>query len=90
VKLDGSGTFDPNRDDLLYQWRLVSKPENSALTDKDLVGAEFPSQTSTLKGANYYFFFSGMMFLAAILFIPVARWYKPREYLQDEETEPTT
>jgi len=90
VKLDGSGTFDPNRDDLVYQWRLVSTPENSVLTDKDLVGAEFPAQTSTLKGANYYFFFSGMMLLAAILFIPVARWYKPREYLQDEETEPTT
>ncbi|MBT3470773.1 MAG: POT family MFS transporter [Opitutae bacterium] len=90
VKLNGDNTFDPNRDNLTYQWRIVSKPDNSKLTDKDLVGAEFPTQTSILKGANYYFFFSGMMFLSAILFIPVARWYKPQEYLQDEKTEPTT
>ena len=24
------------------------------------------------------------MLLAALLFIPVARWYQPKEYLQDE------
>lgn len=84
VKLDGSKTFDPNRDDLKYQWHLVSKPEDSKLTDADLVGSEFPAQTSKLKGANYYFFFSGMMLLAAILFVPVARWYKPKAYLQEE------
>ena len=85
VKLNGSKTFDPNRDDLKYQWRFASKPENSKLTDEDLAGSEFSGQTSKLKGANYYYFFAGMMLLAAIIFIPVSRCYKPRAYLQEED-----
>ena len=37
-----------------------------------------------LKGPHYYLFFAGAMLFAALLFIPVARWYQPKEYLQDE------
>jgi len=40
--------------------------------------------TSKLPGASYYWFFVVAMLLAAGLFIPVARWYKPKEYIQDE------
>jgi POT family proton-dependent oligopeptide transporter len=40
--------------------------------------------TSKLPGASYYWFFVISMLVTAIIFIPVARWYKPREYIQDE------
>ena len=84
IQLDGSASFDPNGDDLKYQWRLVSLPKNSQLTDDDLTGREFPQQTSKLKGADYYYFFAGMMLLAAVLFIPVACLYKGQTHLQGE------
>ncbi|MGD2094967.1 MAG: POT family MFS transporter [Phycisphaerales bacterium] len=40
--------------------------------------------TSKLPGASYYWFFVIAMLVTAILFIPLAKWYKPREYIQDE------
>ena len=87
ITLDGSGSFDPNGDELKYEWRILSVPTDSKLTNADLIGREFHVQTSKLKGADYYYFFSGMMFLAALLFIPVACLYKGKTYLQEEEPE---
>jgi len=43
--------------------------------------------TSKLPGASYYWFFVIAMLATAAIFIPVARWYKPKEYIQDEATE---
>jgi POT family proton-dependent oligopeptide transporter len=40
--------------------------------------------TSKLPGASYYWFFVIAMLVTAILFVPLAKWYKPREYIQDE------
>jgi len=40
--------------------------------------------TSKLPGASYYWFFTIAMIVTAVLFIPLARWYKPKEYIQDE------
>jgi len=40
--------------------------------------------TSKLAGASYYWFFVIAMLVTAFIFIPVARWYKPKEYIQDE------
>ena len=40
--------------------------------------------TSKLPGASYYWFFVISMLVTAAIFIPVARWYKPKEYIQDE------
>jgi POT family proton-dependent oligopeptide transporter len=40
--------------------------------------------TSKLPGASYYWFFAGAMVVTAIVFIPLARWYTQREYIQDE------
>ncbi len=85
VVLDGTGTFDPNGDALTYEWSFVSVPGGSELTDAAIIGREFPGPTSKLNGGNYYLFFAGMMLLAALVFIPVAMAYKPKEYLQDEE-----
>jgi POT family proton-dependent oligopeptide transporter len=43
-----------------------------------------PDGTSKLPGASYYWFFMIAMIVTAVLFIPIARWYKQREYIQDE------
>jgi len=40
--------------------------------------------TSKLPGASYYWFFVVAMLVTTALFIPLTRWYKPREYIQDE------
>jgi POT family proton-dependent oligopeptide transporter len=43
-----------------------------------------PDGTSKLAGASYYWFFVGVMVATAILFIPVARRYPVKDYIQDE------
>ena len=45
--------------------------------------------TSKLPGASYYWFFTTAMFITAILFIPVARRYKEKTYIQEESEEKT-
>ena len=40
--------------------------------------------SSKLVGSEYFLFFAGAMFLAAVTFIPVARLYKEQYYIQDE------
>jgi dipeptide/tripeptide permease len=52
---------------------------NSVITNED--------GTSKLPGASYYWFFLIAMLVTGIIFIPVARWYKPKEYIQDETAE---
>jgi POT family proton-dependent oligopeptide transporter len=49
---------------------------NNVITNED--------GTSKLPGASYYWFFVISMLLTGFIFIPVARWYKPKEYIQDE------
>jgi POT family proton-dependent oligopeptide transporter len=46
--------------------------------------------TSKLPGASYYWFFVVSMLVTAVIFIPVARWYKPKEYIQDEASVETS
>jgi len=43
--------------------------------------------TSKLEGPAYYLFFAAAMAITAILFVPVAVWYKERTYIQDEAPE---
>uniref|UniRef100_UPI0026131BDE POT family MFS transporter n=1 Tax=uncultured Gimesia sp. TaxID=1678688 RepID=UPI0026131BDE len=43
-------------------------------------------ERSHLEGANYYWFFSGMMFIAAVLFVFVAKYYRGTSYIQDDES----
>lgn len=40
-----------------------------------------------LEGASYFWFFTGLMLVAAIAFMIVAKLYKPREYYHDEEED---
>ncbi|TWT54598.1 Dipeptide and tripeptide permease A [Rubripirellula amarantea] len=46
--------------------------------------------TSKLPGATYYWFFTGLMLVAAILFIVVAKLYSGREYVQESPTAEET
>ena len=43
-----------------------------------------PDKTSKLPGASYFLFFVGLMVLTGLIFIPVAKVYKVRNYMQDE------
>jgi len=42
-----------------------------------------------LSGASYFWFFTKLMAFTAILFVPFAMFYKPRTYLQDEDSTET-
>ena len=46
-----------------------------------------PDGSSKLAGADYYLFFAATMAIPAVLFIPVAMWYKEKTYIQDEEDQ---
>ena len=42
-----------------------------------------PDGSSKLPGADYYLFFAGLMFVTALIFVPVAKWYKEKTYIQE-------
>jgi len=46
--------------------------------------------TSKLPGAYYYLFFTIAMFITAVLFIPVAKRYRGKSYIQDESPAETS
>jgi len=43
--------------------------------------------TRKLPGSSYYWFFVGVMFVTAVIFIPIARRYRGQTYIQDESSE---
>jgi len=50
-------------------------------------GPNHTVHTDRLVGAEYFWFFCGLMGLAALVFVPVARRYSGERYLQDEKNE---
>ncbi len=46
-----------------------------------------PDGSSKLEGAYYYLFFAAAMAATALLFVPVAMWYKERSYIQGGEDQ---
>ncbi|MCX7428679.1 MAG: POT family MFS transporter [Planctomycetia bacterium] len=44
-----------------------------------------PDGSSKLPGASYYWFFTALMAVVAILFVPVAACYREKTYIQDEQ-----
>jgi POT family proton-dependent oligopeptide transporter len=55
---------------------------NNVITNED--------GTSKLPGSSYYWFFVISMLVTGVIFMPVARWYKPKEYIQDEASAETS
>ena len=48
-----------------------------------------PDGSVKLAGASYFFFFAGVMFATAVLFVFAAQFYRGRTYIQDEaESQP--
>jgi POT family proton-dependent oligopeptide transporter len=43
--------------------------------------------STKLEGAAYFWFFAGIMLATAVVFIPVAAWYKEKTYIQDNASE---
>ena len=46
-----------------------------------------PDGSLKIEGANYFYFFAGLMFITAILFTVFSRYYKPTSYYQKEATK---
>ena len=44
-----------------------------------------PDGSSKLEGASYFLFFAGIMFAAAVLFVPIAMAFKERTYIQESK-----
>ena len=49
--------------------------------------AFFAGGQTKLEGASYFWFFTWLMLGAACCFVLVAKFYKPRTYLQEESSE---
>ena len=47
-----------------------------------------PDGGSRLAGASYFWFFTLLMFGTALLFLLVVRYYRPRDYIHDEQAPP--
>lgn len=85
VVLDGSGTYDPDRKDkLTYEWTIVKAPSGSAISNASIKSANVPVATPKLTGVSYYVFFTVMMLVMSVLFLPVAYFYKPKTYFQGD------
>ena len=85
VALSAEGSADVNHDELTYEWNVLSAPSGSQATTANLTNASLPGVVSKLSGSGYYLFFAGCMFIWAILYIPVAMWFKEETFIQDEE-----
>lgn len=85
VALSAEGSSDVNHDELTYEWSVLSAPSGSQATTANLTNASLPGVVSKLSGSGYYLFFAGCMFIWAILYIPVAMWFKEETFIQDEE-----
>ena len=81
-----------------YSWRekriIELKGEKGKLEVEKgrggIASIEFDSTTAVggqtnLEGSDYFWFFTWLMLGTSVCFIFVARWYQPREYLQEEE-----
>lgn len=78
-------------------WIDIRKAEKGKLEGASVAASEeekpkdFSPKTSIgggekISGASYFWFFAQLMLVTAFLFVIVAWFYKPREYLQEEAT----
>ena len=69
--LNGSNSYDPNGGDLTYKWTMTSYPEGSTI--RAINNDTIAGKGSWLKGSSFYLFFTVLMFLVSLAFIPFAR-----------------
>jgi HPt (histidine-containing phosphotransfer) domain-containing protein len=66
---------------------LLSISLGNAFTALVNANIENPDGSTKLAGADYYWFFTIAMLVTAVLFIPIAKRYPVKNYLQDEAAE---
>jgi proton-dependent oligopeptide transporter, POT family len=52
------------------------------------IGSQKQSGSSVLEGANYYWFFTGVMLVTACMFLVYMQFYRGRTYIQGEDQQP--
>ena len=72
---------------LVMAFNLLSVSIGNLFTSGVNFFIQNPDGSSKLSGAEYYIFFAGAMLVTAIIFIPVAMWYKEKTYIQDAEDQ---
>jgi len=89
LEIPGSETEDPGT--WLYQEKVrrglitETPPTDSTATATSLSRTYTAGGGLRLEGAAYFWFFTKLMAITAILFIPFSLLYRTRTYLQDEE-----
>jgi len=66
---------------------LMSASLGNLVTAGINVAIKNPDGSASLEGASYFLFFAGMMFAAAVVFVPVAMRFKERTYIQEMDDE---
>lgn len=85
--LEFSYTQAPNRmKSLIMSFYLLSVSAGNLLTSAVNQWIQNPDGSNKLPGASYYWFFTGLMLAAAMLFLFVAATYREKTYLQTSET----
>jgi proton-dependent oligopeptide transporter, POT family len=64
---------------------LLSIALGNAFTSAVNVLIQNPDGSSKLSGPSYYWFFTALMAIVAVLFVPVAACYREKTYIQDEQ-----
>ena len=64
--------------------RASGGEESAAVTAPDGISrSAFCGGQTRLRGADYFWFFAGLMLLTSVAFVPYALWYNPKTWLQD-------
>ncbi|MCF6312285.1 MAG: MFS transporter [Verrucomicrobiales bacterium] len=66
---------------------IINKSQNSS--ESQISREYFVGGQIKLEGARYFWFFTGLMLAAAMLFVIVAKLYQPREYYEDDDSQIT-
>ena len=79
IPLDFIAAFDPDSDELEYEWTVTDSEGTNIRVENSMIGAA----GATISETEYYLFFAAMMLLTALAFIPFAMNYSGKVYLQD-------
>ena len=67
--------------------KLEVEKDRGGISSIEIDSSTMIGGQTNLEGSDYFWFFSWLMLGTAVCFIFVARWYQPREYLQQEGNE---
>ncbi len=84
--LEFSYTQAPNKmKSLIMGFFMLSVSLGNIFTAMVNAFIQNPDGTSKLAGASYFYFFAGAMFITALLFLFVVKFYKPKTHLHEEK-----